>query len=236
MKKRIENLIPEYYRGYLEYFIFPERRNAWGGVFNGQFGRQHIYRELLNIINPGMIVETGTYRGTTTSLFARSGVPVISIEGNKRNFGFSSARFRRSRNVHLYFGDSRTKLGELLTGDFGDKIRCPVFAYLDAHWNADLPLAEEIEILFTHRPNTVAMIDDFQVPADPGYGFDDYGAGKALIPDYIAPAIRKHDLFSLYPALPSSQETGARRGCVVLASKHFWWDRLRTSNLLRVFC
>jgi hypothetical protein len=32
---------------------------------------------------------------------------------------------------------------------------------------------------------TVAMIDDFRVPGDEGYAYDDYGPGKALTADYL---------------------------------------------------
>ena len=92
-----------------------------------------------------------------------------------------------------------------------------LFFYLDAHWNADLPLAEELEIVFARCPAAVVMVDDFQVPDDPGYGYDDYGPGKTLTPDYIAPMVASHDLAAFYPATPATEESGERRGCVVLA-------------------
>jgi hypothetical protein len=38
-----------------------------------------------------------------------------------------------------------------------------LFVYLDAHWNDDLPLAEELEIVFGACPNAIVMIDDFNV-------------------------------------------------------------------------
>ena len=59
------------------------------------------------------------------------------------------------------------------------------------------------------------MIDDFEVPGDPGYGFDDYGPGKRLTAQYLP----DEDLAGwrrFYPSLPSSEETGARRGSCVL--------------------
>ncbi|MGH7488291.1 MAG: hypothetical protein ACREMY_22235, partial [bacterium] len=64
-------------------------------------------------------------------------------------------------------------------------------------------------------PRAVLMIDDFQVPGDPGYSFDDYGPGKALTSEYL-PELNGWGLF--YPCAPSSSETGARRGCAVLAT------------------
>jgi hypothetical protein len=63
------------------------------------------------------------------------------------------------------------------------------------------------------------MIDDFQVPFDPGYGYDDYGPGKALTFEYIAPAIAENGLCALYPATPSGEEDGMRRGCIILGKE-----------------
>ena len=61
------------------------------------------------------------------------------------------------------------------------------------------------------------MVDDFQVPFDAGYGYDDYGSGRVLTADYIEPIVAAHGLRVLYPSTPSVHETGERRGCVVLA-------------------
>ena len=92
-----------------------------------------------------------------------------------------------------------------------------MFAYLDAHWKNDLPLAEEIDLIFSHCAAAVVMIDDFQVPFDGNYQYDNYGAGRALTAAYIEPAIALYDLQTYYPSVPASAETGMRRGCVVLA-------------------
>jgi hypothetical protein len=64
-----------------------------------------------------------------------------------------------------------------------------ILFYLDAHWNDDLPLEEELELIFSVHPHAVVMIDDFQVPDDPGYQFDEYGPGKALTPALITPVV-----------------------------------------------
>ena len=74
----------------------------------------------------------------------------------------------------------------------------PTLFYLDAHWNDHLPLREEVELALKHFAKAVLIIDDFAVPDDPGYAFDDYGPGKALTLDYLARAERAaaNDLFS----------------------------------------
>lgn len=229
----IKRLIPDFYRGYAQFYLFPKKRRAWGGPFNGQTGRCSIYRQILSVVQPALIVETGTHYGTTTELLAESGLQVVTIESNARNYGFASARLRRTPNVELRLGDSRVQLPPALEAhkdSVGDR---PVFAYLDAHWGTEPPLAAEIEILFSRHPNAVVMIDDFQVPDDPGYQYDNYGPGKAFTPDYVAPAMRRHKLAAFYPALPSDEETGARRGCVVLARTAIWFDHLDAIKLLR---
>ncbi len=70
----------------------------------------------------------------------------------------------------------------------------------------------------------MVVIDDFRVPDDEGYRFDDYGPGKALTWDYVGPIAERYGATAAYPATPSAEETGARRGCVVLARAGAWLD------------
>jgi hypothetical protein len=205
--------------GFADYYRFPERRASWGGPFNGQSGRQALFRSVIENTAPEAIIETGTFRGITTEYMAETGLPIYSVEGLARNYGFAQARLWLKLNVHLYQGDSRVALRKLFAGKLQATHGRTVFAYLDAHWNAELPLKEELEIIFEHCPAAVVMIDDFQVPNDPGYQYDDYGPGKSLIPAYIKPILTAYGLEAYYPSTPSSEETGAKRGCVVLASK-----------------
>jgi hypothetical protein len=86
-------------------------------------------------------------------------------------------------------------------------------------------------ILQSHLP-AVIMIDDFEVPGDPGYGFDDYGAGRQLALPYLAP-LGAPELTAFFPAVPSGQETGARRGCVILATTPAIAQHLRGIATLR---
>ena len=108
-----------------------------------------------------------------------------------------------------------------------------LLVYLDAHWKDDLPLAEELEIVFDNCPNAIVMVDDFQVPFDVGYGYDDYGVGQSLTTDYIEPIVAARGLRILYPSTPAAHETGARRGCVVLAKNTALAQALTSLPLLR---
>ena len=134
--------------GAVEYLIYPDRAAAWGGPFNGQRSRQDLFHSLVERSAPIAIVETGTYLGTTTEFMAATGLPIFSVENNPRNFGYARARLWRSHNVHLLRGDSRAALRRLFDGPLRCSGNHSLFVYLDAHWNNDLPLAEELEIVF----------------------------------------------------------------------------------------
>jgi hypothetical protein len=62
------------------------------------------------------------------------------------------------------------------------------------------------------------MIDDFCVP-DSEYGFDDYGPGKRLELDYIQAILARHGTSAFFPKATASEETGSRRGCIVLCGQ-----------------
>ena len=232
-KRLIRRLLGEPTVGMLNYIRFPDRRNAWGGAFNGQPMRCRLFAELIERAAPSAIVETGTYLGTTTEFMADTGLPIFTIEGDPQNYGYARARLWHRKNVRIFRGDSRAVLGTLFDARLRPLADRTLFFYLDAHWNDDLPLAEELEIIFSRCPAAVVMIDDFQVPLDSGYAYDDYGAGKALCPAYIAPIVSAHRLRVFYPSTPSLAEGGRRRGCVVLAKQQSHGDILSSISLLR---
>jgi hypothetical protein len=193
----------------------PEWRLSWGGPFNGQESRQRLFMELCAQVPFSAIIETGTYRGTTTKYFRRATrLRIHSFEADPHNYGFARAHLMFLPDVHLHRCDSRAGLARLAASDAAPT--GPVFFYLDAHGSGDLPLAQEIHLAFAHWREAVVMIDDFAVPDDPGYGFDDYGPGKALTLGYL----RKSAVLPSavwFPECASIRETGARRGCVILA-------------------
>jgi hypothetical protein len=90
------------------------------------------------------------------------------------------------------------------------------FFYLDAHWRRDLPLRQEVEEILTACADAIGMIDDCRVEGDTGYGFDDYGDGQAISLEYIWPVSEPFDPRAFVPVVPTEQEAGARRGCMVL--------------------
>jgi len=112
-------------------------------------------------------------------------------------------------------GDSRDFLTRLAHDATVPKDGC--LSYLDAHdGDSGLPLAEEITTVFAAWTHAVIMVDDFAVPGD-SYAYDDYGPGQALDASYLD-ALGRTDMARFYPALRAYQESGAKRGCVVLCN------------------
>lgn len=231
---RWEKLIGPSRAGMLDYFLSSAKTDPWGGPFNGQKARQELFRHLLKTCRPRVIIETGTYLGISTEYIAElSQVPLFTVEIDARKYGFAKMRLRRRRNVQLSCGDSRKFLSNVLEITKERYTGSTVLLYLDAHGYEDLPLEEEISIIFSSTDRAIVLIDDFQVPYDPGYGYDDYGDGKALTAQYIAGNVGRYKLAQFFPAIRSDSESGARRGCVVLARHPNIVNALQTSELLR---
>jgi len=185
--------------------------------FNGQINRKKIFQDLLLAFPFEVIIETGTWVGNTTGYMATiSKLPVYTSELNKRFYTLAKMRLSEFSNIYFELSDSREFLKKLAKTDLSGK---EAFFYLDAHWHNDLPLEREIQIISENWKHSVIMIDDFQVPGDPGYGFDSYGKGKELSIKTFSSIFSQFGWTPLFPTLPSSQETGKKRGCVVLVPK-----------------
>lgn len=202
-------------KGAYTYHTKPNRRGSPEIAFNDQHGRQAIFNALIGAIDFAAILETGTYLGRTTEyMHTRSDLDVYTTEANPKFYAFSKQRFKSHPRIHLTYSDSREFLKNTIKPlNAQDK---PLFFYLDAHWEEDLPLREEVDIIFNLHPRSVILIDDFKVDDDPVYGYDDYGNGKTLHLPYFDP-INHHPFRAFFPALPGEEESGAKRGSVTLA-------------------
>lgn len=171
-------------------------------------------------------VETGTYLGDTAAKLATLVQKVFTVELDPERHTLAVERFANDPVVRVYGGDSRTFLRELT-----QEPRCPlqrVLFYLDAHWFHNLPLKDEVAWIVRHWRRSVILIDDFQVPGDDGYAYDRYPGVGELTPAYLGP-LQRCGLHWFWPTLASTDETGARRGCTVLA-----WDPDTAAELRRL--
>jgi len=199
--------------------------------FNGQACRKRIFQEILGAAPVEGIVETGTCLGDTTGYMAlTSHLPVHTCDLNPRFHALAKARLSDIDRVYLNLLDSRRFLRERARGPMADRL---LLFYLDAHWYDDLPLSQELDIIASEWAQFIVMVDDFQVPDDPGYGYDNYGEDKALTLDLLRPSIKQHDLVVFFPSYTAVQETGARRGCVVLTRQGEYADKLDSVSSLR---
>ncbi len=201
-------------------------------AFNGQNGRKGIFFELMQSLPFRVIVETGTWIGSTTGFMAhRTGLPVYSAEIQARFHKIAKMHLSDMENVALYNHDSREFLRRVLQRDvIGAKA---VFFYLDAHSYDDSPLLGEIELISGSVKEFAIMVDDFRVPGDEGYGYDHYASGLSLTLDHIGAFLEKQDLQVFFPSQPSADETGRKRGSVVIARRDSFGEKLRSLKGLR---
>lgn len=253
MKSLVKSLAPRFVRSYfagiqnrlndheraladidfvLTYFLAnPRYSTASDRAFNAQQFRRRIFRDLIGAIRFDAIVETGTWTGETTGYMAEnSGLPIHSCELNPRLQALAKIRLSDMPGIRLECADSRAFLNRL--SDEG-LCRQTVLFYLDAHSYGDLPLPGEIEIIGRAWKDFVLIVDDFQVPDDVGYTYDTYGSGETLCLELIDRQIREFGLLPFFPSASSRDETGHKRGCVVLAPRKLGAERLSTLGSLR---
>lgn len=233
MKETIKKIVGQKLIGFYDFLRHPEHKSSWGGPFNGQEFRRKMFLQIINNIGIKMIVETGTYRGTTTEFMSNNFTEkILTVESNKRNYGFSKLRFLFNNKIKMKCDDSRKFLNEILNN--ANLRAMYVLFYLDAHWEEDLPVVEELEIIFSKCEYPIVMIDDFQVPGDEGYQFDDYGTGKTLSIDLLK-QLKNYKIYCFFPSASSTSETGAKRGSIVLTNSTDIRNKLLKLDSLKIF-
>jgi hypothetical protein len=202
--------------------------------FNGQAARKEIFNELIQTIDFQCIFETGTWIGNTTGYMSEQAkIPVFTTEISRRYHCLAKMRLSGFNNVTLENLDSREFIRKLADDPGLRKARA--FFYLDAHWYESLPLKEEIELITQHWDQFVIMVDDFEVADDKGYGYDNYGRDKALTIEHIRPLLERHDLVPFAPRKSSDEETGRKRGCVVITRRGDLSGKLEKASTLRMY-
>ena len=178
--------------------------------FNGQVRRLMQISLIANKFKPNYAIETGTYLGTTTIyLAAMVTEQTYTIEINKKRALSARRRFEENYSdlmINCFIGDSILELTRILK-DIPTKDK-RLIAYLDSHGYGILPTTDELQALNNWGQDWIAIIDDFKVNTDPGYGFDIYNGVEVGL--------------SIVPELPGLQvwvtkensilETGAKRG------------------------
>lgn len=210
---------------------FPSLRLIGAKPFNGQNNRLKIFHGILDACDVSIMVETGTFRGTTTEYMGRrfSG-KIYTCEVRQRYFEYARRRLEEFANIEVRLSDSKRLLEYL----FGQPLLpgTSIFFYLDAHWNREVPLLDEISLILNSNIPAVVMIDDFEVPFDEGYGFDTFGQGKRLSLRLLRDFRERID-GAYFPSAPAATESGPRRGCMVFTTSDELDRRLKTLSGLR---
>lgn len=155
------------------------RREGWF-VPVPYFVRRAQLLQLGREIDARVVVETGTFRGDTTSFLAGHFEEVHTIEVVPELAELARERFSQKRSIRVWDGDSPEVLRRILPDMKG-----PVLFYLDGHdsggvtgkGTAACPVREELEVLFAccRGETVVVVIDDARLfGSDPDYpGLED---------------------------------------------------------------
>lgn len=112
---------------------------------------------------------------------------LYSIEINPHYVERSRILFASNPNITILEGSSEKVLAGLIAGD-GFRRDDAWFFYLDAHWGEYWPLRDEIAAI-QKLDRFMIVIDDFQIPDQPHFGYDIYKGvpcGMPVIADLLA--------------------------------------------------
>src|SRR5262249_31264967 len=150
-------------------------RNVFlGRDWNG-FHRDKIYRalmvEVLQALPVSSFVETGTWRGDSTQTIAmrHPSLPIFTSEVVEKSYDLARAVLKRYPNITQDLGTSDEFIARLIAEK---KLGELPFFFLDAHWHTYWPLRTELKYISGARLRAIMVIDDFEVPGQPQFGFD----------------------------------------------------------------
>lgn len=191
----------------------PAHISCHNAVFNGDGAVRRIVARMAALLNIRCAVETGTFMGHTTTWLGETFDRVVAVEHNADYARRTTERVRAAGldNVVVLQGDSgnATIMEEAVTraiGSGGVGVGGAVLFYLDAHWENDWPLLSEIRTIGrlmrekAEGVGYVVIIDDFQTPGRPNYGFDAYHDqpnNLDFVRDALSESIPNHTLFFL---------------------------------------
>lgn len=184
---------------------------------NGQYYRATLAFALMDAMGSDAFIETGTLFGETPLLvLQQTSLPVRTCEFLEAHASRAEVVLGRFGNrCNVFHGSSPEFLRRLRASE---SFRKPFF-YLDAHWEKELPLIDELEIILSGWSRYLILIDDFEVPEDTGFGYDTYN-GQPIGMDMIRPSLERFDGLTVFlPAYGADQETGNQRGWCLIADQ-----------------
>ncbi len=132
----------------------------------------------------GAFIETGTNVGSTARYVCTEypGVPVYSCEPSADAYAVAQRTLAGFPKSHLYQLPSPDFLHHLY-GDRPELAGSTNLFYLDAHgFGFEWPLKDEVAFITGKNPCGLILIDDFEVPGEPQFGFCEYDGHRCGFP------------------------------------------------------
>ena len=169
----------------------------------GFHGDAYLLR-LVEALAPGaeVFVETGANVGSTLGDVVRRypHLECFSCEPDPDAFAVAHAHATVRAGVHVFEETSQEFLRRFECSE-RQRFDQPLLAWLDAHdYGFEWPLREEVSFLTGRFTRGAILIDDFQVPGQPEFGWDQYD-GRSCSFDYIESSISDSVAYRLsYPS------------------------------------
>jgi predicted O-methyltransferase YrrM len=128
------------------------------GALEDSFAKQDI-ESLITRFGIKRVVETGSYYGWSTKVFASLVESVDSIEIEPNYLEEAKKHLEGITNVNLHLGDSVTVMNEIVSENEKN-----ILFFLDAHWQEHWPILNELEVIKNKKLKPVICIHDFFVP------------------------------------------------------------------------
>lgn len=186
------------------------------GFENDSFAKEKM-KQIITDNNIQMVIETGTYLGSTTKHFAEWVKQVYTIEVLEKHYDLANKALRDTPNVTQYLGNSPEVLNKLFSEDIFEEFDEPLFIFLDAHWGDYNPLLDELDTIAKWKWNLtpIIAIHDFKVPDHPELGFDSY-KGQDYEWEWIKEKIIQIYGEGGFRIEYNSEATGAMRGLIYI--------------------
>lgn len=180
--------------------------------FEGDEIARERFKALIAANEIRIVVETGTFLGSTTKHFSEWVQGVYTIENNPEYYRAAQAELGKLENVQQFQGNSAEIL-EVILQELNPTDK--VFFFLDAHWEDFNPLLDELSLIAKYGFKPIIAIHDFKVPGRPELGFDVY---KDIIYEWDWIKEKVEAIFNPDPFIVeyNDQATGAKRGIVYL--------------------
>lgn len=174
-----------------------------------------VTKEVTRIIQhfkPKYIIETGTHEARTSKYLASLGIEFHTIEINKEYYEDCKQKLQHFDNATVHLGASDEVLNSLLP-----KLKLNdneyIFFYLDAHWGANFPLKNELNIIGHYCCNkSLICIDDFQVP-NRNFQHDRYD--NEILGDNMIKYSKRHLNDQNHPYISYYNDASLRNGVTV---------------------